>query len=69
MKKFIIASTVSLYVFAYVTYQNSPTELELWCKDIVKNKELIFEEPLGKALIEVCSDKEHLNTLNNIVYN
>ena len=68
MKVFVICSTSLLYVLAFANYIDSPTELDLWCKDIVKNKELIYKEPLGDALLEVCTSKRHLKTLNEIVY-
>lgn len=44
-----------------------PTEFELWCKEILSNKQQIMNEPLGKTLIEVCSSDEHLNILDQII--
>ena len=57
-----------MHLFAFFTFYNSPpSELQLWCKNVMQLKKKIKEEPLGKALIEVCSSNEHLNILQSII--
>ncbi len=68
MKLFIISFSILLNLFAFFNYYNSPpSELELWCKNVMQQKKKLIEEPLGKALIEVCSSNEHLNILQSII--
>lgn len=68
MKLFIISFSILLDLFAFFNYYNSPpSELELWCKNVMQQKKKLIEEPLGKALIEVCSSNEHLNILQSII--
>ena len=68
MKIFITSATFFLYFLTYISFVNNPTELDLWCKDILKIKKEIVKEPLGNELIEVCSEKNHLDILNKIIY-
>ena len=57
-----------MHLFAFFTFYNSPpSELQLWCKNVMQLKKKLKEEPLGKVLIEVCSSNEHLNILQSII--
>ena len=57
-----------MHLFAFFTFYNSPpSELQLWCKNVLQQKKTLKEEPLGKALIEVCGSNEHLNILQSII--
>ena len=57
-----------MQLFTFFTYYNSPpSELQLWCKNVLQQKKKLKEETLGKALIEVCSSNEHLNILQSII--
>ncbi len=68
MKIFIISFSILLHLFTFFNYYNSsPSELQLWCKNVMQQKKKLIEEPLGKALIEVCSSNEHLNILQSII--
>ena len=68
MKLFIVSFSILLHLFVFFNYYNSPpSELQLWCKNVMQQKKKLIEEPLGKALIEVCSSNEHLNILQSII--
>ena len=68
MKIFIISFSILMQFFTFFTYYNSPpSELQLWCKNVLQQKKKLKEEPLGKTLIEVCSSNEHLNILQSII--
>ena len=68
MKIFIISFSILMQLFTFFTYYNSPpSELQLWCKNVLQQKKKFKEEPLGKTLIEVCSTNEHLNILQSII--
>ena len=68
MKIFILTFLFLVYLFTFFTYYNSPpSELQLWCKNVLQQKKKLKEEPLGQTLIEVCSSNEHLNILQSII--
>ncbi len=67
LKLFIILYLLPLYFFTYFSHVNNQTELDIWCSKILQNEQSVSIEPLGLALLEVCSSSEHLEILNKIL--